>query len=102
MNTETIVSVLILASVMEADLGHRKVTLLRLLRTPVLVVAIVPFFLKTSPLEGNGLLLQIVAIVSGALLGWLATRLIRVYWKPDKQRVYSYAATAYALFWTAF
>lgn len=102
MNTETIVSVLILSSVMEADLGHRKVTAFRLLRTPVLVMAIVPFFLKALSWTGHGVYLEAAAIITGILLGLFATRFIRVYWHPTKKRVYSYAAVAYALFWLIF
>jgi len=87
---------------MEADLGHRKVTTFRLLRTPVLVITIVPFFLKAFPLAGHGFLLEIAAITAGVLLGLFATRLIRVYWHPTKKCVDSYAAVSYALFWLAF
>jgi hypothetical protein len=50
-----IVNVLVLAAVLEADLGsHRKITRFRLLRPILLAAAVVPLFIEKVTTHGGG------------------------------------------------
>lgn len=95
-----IVNAVVLAAVLQADLGpHRKITLHRILRPVLLAGAIVPLFLKTVITHGNGLALEIAAAAAGAVLGLIALALLRVYRSPRTGKPVSAAGWGYALLW---
>lgn len=64
-----ILQLVVLAVVLESDLGRRKISWVRILRPVVAVVAIVPFFFTTLPTGSADLLLQGAGVLAGALLG---------------------------------
>ena len=50
----------VLFATLEADLGpHRKIGWFRLLRTPVVIAAIIPLFIHQPVTHGNGLLVEL-------------------------------------------
>jgi hypothetical protein len=79
MESALIVDAVVLAAVLQADLGkQRKVDKFRLLR-PVLVAAgIVPVFLEAVSTHGNGLILEVSLAVAGIILGLVAVSLMTI------------------------
>jgi hypothetical protein len=91
----------VLFATLEGDLGsHRKIGLVRILRTPIVVAAIIPLFLDSPVTHGNGLLIELAGIAAGLLCGLVVTTLMRVYRSPRTGKPVSAAGWPYALVWT--
>ena len=93
-----IINLVVLAAVLEADLGHRKITRFRLIRPLVIAAVIAAFWISGVATSGTGLWVEAAGIGTGILLGIAAAALMRVYTGSDG-RPYSYAAIPYALLW---
>src|SRR5271155_495182 len=90
-----IINAAVLFATLEADLGpHRKIGLVRILRTPLVVAAIIPLFLDRPVTHGNGLLVELAGIAAGLLGGLVVTTLMRVYRSPKTGKPLSVAARA--------
>ncbi|HEX3789094.1 MAG TPA: hypothetical protein VHW44_14625 [Pseudonocardiaceae bacterium] len=99
--TALIINVAVLFTTLEADLGTRKISNVRLLR-PVLVAAvIIPLFLHQILLSGTGLVIEVVAVLVGLVLGALAASRFQVSRDHGTGRAMSRAGWSYALIWTA-
>ena len=91
----------VLFATLEGDLGsHRKIGLIRILRTPLVVAAIIPLFLDSPVTHGNGLLVELAGIAAGLLCGLVVTSLMRVYRSPKTGKPVSAAGLPYAIVWT--
>jgi hypothetical protein len=96
-----LINALVLAVVLEADLGpHRKIGWFRVARPIVTAALIVPFFLEGFTRSGTGLLVEVAATVAGLLLGLAAGALMRIYRSPRTGRPVSRAGFGYAALWT--
>jgi hypothetical protein len=96
-----IINAAVLFATLEADLGpHRKIGLVRILRTPLVVAAIIPLFLDRPATHGNGLLVELAGIAAGLLGGLVVTTLMRVYRSPRTGKPVSAAGLPYAIVWT--
>jgi hypothetical protein len=68
----------VLAAVLEADLGYRKITARRLLRPVIIAAVVAAFWLRGASGSGNRLWLELAAVGAGILLGLVASALMRV------------------------
>jgi hypothetical protein len=95
-----IVNIAVLFAVLEADLGRRKISTLRILRPLLLAAGIIPLFIAHPATSGNGEILEIALGALGALLGVVAAGgLMRVSFDQASQRCVSTAGAAYGVFW---
>jgi hypothetical protein len=92
-----IINLVVLAAVLEADLGHRKITRMRLIRPLIIAAVIAAFWISGIAGSGTGLWVELAGIGTGIVLGLVAAALMRVY--AAGGRPYSYAALPYALLW---
>jgi hypothetical protein len=91
----------VLFATLESDLGpHRKIGLARILRTPLVVAAVIPLFLDKPVTHGNGLLVEVAGIAAGLLCGLIISTLMRVYRSPKTGLPVSAAGLPYAITWT--
>jgi hypothetical protein len=101
MQSALIVDAVLLAAVLEADLGHqRKIGKLRLLRPLGIAAGIIPLYLKAVSTHGNGAVLEITLGAAGVILGVIATCLMTVYRSPETAKPVSHTGGAYAALWT--
>jgi hypothetical protein len=78
MQSALIVDAVLLAAVLEADLGHqRKIGKLRLLRPLGIAAGIIPLYLKAVTTHGNGAALEVALGAAGVILGVVAMLLTR-------------------------
>ncbi|MEV5576443.1 hypothetical protein AB0L06_40985 [Spirillospora sp. NPDC052269] len=95
----TLVNLAVVGLVLMRDFGHRRVPkIVTLLRPLVLFVLIVPFVMPGWDFTGNGLLLQLAAIVAGAGIGVLTCAFMKIS-RDDKGQEWSDAGVAYAVVW---
>jgi hypothetical protein len=101
MQSALIVDAVVLAAVLEADLGgHRKINRFRLLRPLGIAAAIIPLYLTAVTTHGHGLILEVTLAIAGVVLGLVAASLMTVYRSPKSGRPVSQAGVAYAALWT--
>jgi hypothetical protein len=95
-----IVNLIVLAAVLEGDLGsHRKITRFRILRPILTTASVVPLFLEKITTHGAGLTLEAALAAAGIALGLIAAKLMTVYRSPETGRPVSRAGTGYAALW---
>jgi hypothetical protein len=100
LTTAMIINGVVLAAVLEADVGvHRKVGRLRILRPLLMAAAIVPLYLKAFVTHGTGLGLELAGVALGLLGGLAAAALTRVYRSPKTGKPVSHAGVSYAALW---
>jgi hypothetical protein len=101
MQSDLIIDALLLAAVLEADLGsHRKIGRLRIVRPLLLAGAIIPLYLKGVVTSGAGATLEIALGAAGIVCGLIASLLISVYRSPKTGGPVSRAGVGYAAVWT--
>lgn len=95
-----IVNLTVLFAVLEADLGRRKITAMRILRPVLAALGIVPLFIKSPAASGNGLVLELALTALGLILGLVASAgLLRIKAGATPRKASSVAGLGYAAFW---
>ncbi len=101
-------NLIVLAVLLEADLGRRKIGWFRVLRPLIASVAAIALFTTSVPTSGHDLILQAVGVGVGVLAGLAAHLFITVGFDPAKGkkggkgtsgRAVSWAGFGYAAFW---
>ena len=100
MQSDLIIDAIVLAAVLEADLGRRKIGKFRIVRPLLLAGGIVPLYAKAVATTGTGLTLEIALAAAGVVLGLVATGLMTVYRNPATNKPVSRAGAGYAALWT--
>lgn len=95
-----LVNVLVLAAVLQADLGqHRKIGTHRILRPILLAAGIVPLFLERVATYGGGLTVELAGVAAGAAGGLVALGLVTVYRSTTTGKPVTAAKWGYPLLW---
>ena len=71
-----------------------------MLRTPLVIAAVIPLFLGLPVTHGNGLLVELAGSRLPCLCGLVVTTLMRVYRSPKTGKPVSAAGLPYAIVWT--
>jgi hypothetical protein len=100
MQSDLIIDALLLAAVLEADLGsHRKIGTSRILRPLLMAGAIIPIYLKAVVTTGTGFTLELALGAAGVVFGLVASALMTVYRSPRTNKAVSRAKAGYAALW---
>jgi hypothetical protein len=94
-----IFNLLLLAVVLESDLGRRKISLFRVIRPLVGAAVVAPFFIAAPATSWWGLTLELGGAAAGLCLGLAAAALLPVRWDPPSRRACSYGGAGYAALW---
>jgi len=95
-----IINLVVLTVVLEADLGTRKITWMRLARPVVMAGVIISFYLKGVAGRGSGLALELGLAALGVILGLVAGSIFAVF-RDAKGFPRSRAGAGYAALWAA-
>jgi hypothetical protein len=95
-----IINLVVLTVVLEADLGTRKITWMRLARPVIVAGVIISFYLKGIAGSGDGLALELGLAALGAVLGLAAGAIFGVF-RDAKGFPRSNAGAGYAALWVA-
>jgi hypothetical protein len=95
-----VINLVVLTVVLEADLGTRKITWLRLARPVVLAGVIISFYLKGIAGSGSGLAFELGLAGLGVVLGLAAGAIFGVF-RDAKGFPRSQAGVSYAALWVA-
>jgi hypothetical protein len=93
-----IINVVVLAAVLQADLGRRPVGWLRLVRPVLLAAVVIGIYLKGIQASGDGLTLELGLAVLGIALGLAAGLIFGMSRDPDGV-IRSRAGAGYAMLW---
>ncbi|MEU9031157.1 hypothetical protein AB0D46_27325 [Streptomyces sp. NPDC048383] len=97
--TALIASGVILIIILSTDLGTRRITNMRLLRSIIAIAIVIALFVRTLPLNGNDPWLQLAGIGAGVVCGLIAAMLLPAHRGSDGD-VYTRGGIAYAIVWT--
>ncbi|GGZ40238.1 hypothetical protein GCM10010387_38280 [Streptomyces inusitatus] len=87
-----------LAAVLAADLGHRRITAVRLAGPVLVSVLVVVACVRSLPTAGNDMSLQLASVGVGVICGLVAGTLLPVH-RDDTDRVHTSGGIGYALIW---
>lgn len=93
-----IASATILTIILATDLGRRRVTNMRMLRSVIAVGIIIPLFVHSFPTSGNAPSFQLIGCGVGVICGLIAGVLLPAHRGSDGQ-IYTTGGFGYALVW---
>jgi len=95
-----IINLVVLTVVLEADLGNRRITWMRLARPVIVAGVIISFYLNGIAGSGDGLVLELGLAALGIVLGLAAGAIFGVF-RDANGRQRSRAGAGYAALWVA-
>ncbi|MFI5756599.1 hypothetical protein [Streptomyces sp. NPDC051569] len=96
--TALIAGATILTIVLATDLGRRRITTMRMLRSVLAVAVVLALFVRSFPTAGNDLSLQLAGVGVGVVCGLLAGGLLPAYRDEDGE-FRTVGGVGYALVW---
>ncbi|MFE8944555.1 hypothetical protein ACWCQS_35895 [Streptomyces sp. NPDC002076] len=96
--TALIASATILTIILATDLGRRKVTNMRMLRSLLAVAIVIALFVHSLPTAGNDVSLQLAGIGVGAICGLIAGALLPAH-REASGEIYTRGGIGYAVLW---
>lgn len=97
--TALIASATILTIILATDLGRRRVTTMRLVRSILAVVIVIAIFVHSLPHAGNDVSLQLIGVGVGVICGLLAGVLLPAERDAVSGEIYTRGGVAYAVLW---
>ncbi|MFC5828762.1 hypothetical protein [Nonomuraea insulae] len=88
----------ILLIILATDLGQRRITTMRMLRSVIAVAVIIAIFVHSLPTQGNDVSLQLVGIGTGLIGGLIAGALLPAH-RRGSGELYTVGGIGYALVW---
>ncbi|UKY52376.1 hypothetical protein [Streptomyces inhibens] len=88
----------ILTIILATDLGHRRLTNMRMLRSVIAVALIIAIFVRSFPTSGNAPSFQLIGLGVGVICGLVAGALLPAHRGTDG-RIYTTGGFGYALVW---
>ncbi|WPB93147.1 hypothetical protein [Streptomyces malaysiensis] len=90
----------ILTIILATDLGHRRITTMRMMRSIIAVGVVIAIFVDSFPTKGgNDLSLQLVGVGIGVICGLIAGALLPAYKDATSGQLYTIGGIGYALVW---
>ncbi|RLV10391.1 hypothetical protein CTZ27_04085 [Streptomyces griseocarneus] len=96
--TALIASGTILIIILATDIGRKRITTARMVRSVIAVAVIIAIFVRAFPTQGNDVSLQLVGIGVGVIAGLIAGTLLPAY-RHESGDIYTYGGIGYALVW---
>lgn len=90
----------ILIIILATDIGRRRITVTRILRSVIVVALVVAIFVDSFPAKGdNDLSLQLVGVGTGVICGLVAGGLLPAHKDATSGELYTIGGIGYALVW---
>ncbi|MEU7640116.1 hypothetical protein AB0C11_29180 [Streptomyces sp. NPDC039016] len=96
--TALIASVTILGIILATDLGHRRLTNMRMLRSLIAVAIVIALFVHSLPTGGNDISMQLAGIGIGVICGLIAGALLPAERAADGG-IYTTGGIGYGVLW---
>ncbi|WP_431044266.1 hypothetical protein ACQUSR_21750 [Streptomyces sp. P1-3] len=88
----------ILIIILATDIGRRRITTMRMVRSVIAVAVVIAIFVHSLPTQGNDLSLQLVGVGVGVICGLIAGTLLPAY-RHESGEIYTIGGIGYALVW---
>ncbi|CAM5543413.1 Integral membrane protein OS=Streptomyces antimycoticus OX=68175 GN=SANT12839_037400 PE=4 SV=1 [Streptomyces antimycoticus] len=90
----------ILIIILATDIGRRRITTMRMVRSVIAVAIVIAIFVESFPTKGNDLSLQLVGVGTGVICGLIAGVLLPAYKDAATSGdLYTIGGIGYALVW---
>ena len=99
--TNYLISLGILALMLITVVGTHELTLRRLARPVLIVLAVAAFYLRSFPTEGNDVQLVLTGLAAGVLLGIVSGLFVRVHRDASTGKLLTTAGFGFAALWIA-
>ncbi|OPF74084.1 hypothetical protein VT50_0227420 [Streptomyces antioxidans] len=89
----------ILIIILATDIGRRRITTMRMVRSVIAVAVVIAIFVESFPTKGNDISLQLVGVGTGVICGLIAGVLLPAYKDATSGELYTIGGIGYALVW---